>query len=397
MTADFALWQWSLLAQGVSSALIASFFVAFRQSMPSPAVTAWTRSWLANAVALLVSIIDVYWIDATSGPVFALVCALYLLARAVGMLWLIDGVVAAANAESLRAPQRIRVVALSAVGIAAVTIVRTFVDLGLFAQVLVCTGAIAGLLALRDRTEPALTWLGIGLAARIALSGIEIVAYLMELWPSLAPAADTQALFARLLAVSSSFDALGDWLVALGCVIAATGHARAALMERNASLRQVHDTLRSLVDLDALTGLANRRALAGILATARATGATLAFIDLRGFKDVNDALGHAAGDALLRRLAAVLRDCFRPEDHVTRYAGDEFVIVAQGLTRDAMHERIQAVRVRMDAASESRHRVQFDVGLAQMLPGDDPDEALRLADLSMYEAKTMAKHAPERT
>lgn len=79
-----------------------------------------------------------------------------------------------------------------------------------------------------------------------------------------------------------------------------------------------------------LTGLKNRRALAAVLRAAYDTGATIVFFDLNDFKEINDSLGHQAGDEWRKRFADALRASFRPDDHVFRFAGDEFVVIAQG-------------------------------------------------------------------
>jgi diguanylate cyclase (GGDEF)-like protein len=119
---------------------------------------------------------------------------------------------------------------------------------------------------------------------------------------------------------------------------------------------------------------------------------TLIFLDLNGFKTINDLHGHDRGDEILRVIGSRLAGGLRPGDAAGRFGGDEFVLLAHGLTdRDASVsylERIMTlftdpVRCRGDAT----HTVGVSVGVAHSTPGDDPDELIRRADSAMYDAK----------
>jgi len=119
-------------------------------------------------------------------------------------------------------------------------------------------------------------------------------------------------------------------------------------------------------------------------------GALLLFFDLDDFKKINDLRGHAAGDACLKVFANALRDSFRPDDHVIRYGGDEFLVVANGLDTAAAHARIDEVRKRMQRAGGGELVCKFSVGMAELAPGGHPEAALELADARMYKAKHKA-------
>ena len=95
---------------------------------------------------------------------------------------------------------------------------------------------------------------------------------------------------------------------------------------RTSELVVAQENLRRLADRDPLTGTINRRALRDIFNDVQATGAMLLFFDLDGFKKINDVHGHAAGDDCLKLFANALRESFRPDDHVVRYGGDEFLV-----------------------------------------------------------------------
>ncbi|MGZ6826478.1 MAG: GGDEF domain-containing protein, partial [Mycobacteriales bacterium] len=117
-----------------------------------------------------------------------------------------------------------------------------------------------------------------------------------------------------------------------------------------------------------------------------------------GFKAVNDAHGHAAGDAVLVETAARITEVLRPGDTVGRMGGDEFVVLLRP-GHDEPVERLArrlAGRLRSSLAEpvehrELRHQVTASVGLAYATAGDDPDRVLRDADTAMYSAKTSGK------
>jgi diguanylate cyclase (GGDEF)-like protein len=152
---------------------------------------------------------------------------------------------------------------------------------------------------------------------------------------------------------------------------------------------------------DSLTGLASRalfmdrldQALASA-ARGRTRLATL-FVDLDGFKLINDSLGHTAGDAVLVGVAGRLRSCLRPEDTAARLGGDEFAVVLQDLGWDqavAVAQRIiEALRVpfQIDGKQVS---VSASIGVAFNTDRDtDGRMLLRNADLAMYHAKRNGK------
>ncbi|KAA1424332.1 putative bifunctional diguanylate cyclase/phosphodiesterase [Nocardioides antri] len=153
---------------------------------------------------------------------------------------------------------------------------------------------------------------------------------------------------------------------------------------------------------DPLTDLPNRGILldrlthAQQLARRRGSSVALLFIDLDGFKPVNDRYGHAAGDTVLVELAGRLRSCVREADTVARLGGDEFAV----LFEDADDAAVEQVWERVLAAvrdgvfvSGQRVRLSASAGIAWNAPTDDAEGLLRKADLAMYEAKARGKAA----
>jgi diguanylate cyclase len=168
--------------------------------------------------------------------------------------------------------------------------------------------------------------------------------------------------------------------------------------------RRRESRLRQLAERDPLTGLHNRRSfvrvlrerLAALQRPSRRAAATwtLMLIDLDGFKDVNDTLGHAGGDAVLVAVAAGIRDRTRVDDAVGRLGGDEFAVLLQS------HEGEHAIAIgdeiiaRIAAAArsvEGAPPVTASIGIVHLRAGRGADATLAAADSAMYDAKRAGK------
>ena len=155
---------------------------------------------------------------------------------------------------------------------------------------------------------------------------------------------------------------------------------------------------------DALTGLPNRRRMRDALGeTLTSDGVAVLYVDLNGFKPVNDRYGHNAGDELLRQFAKRLSDAVREQDVVSRVGGDEFVILMPGVA-DAASAEAMAHRVRAEAdlpfeIGDELVSVGASVGVSLARPDSDPEDALRAADQAMYAVKydSRVAVAPRRT
>ncbi|BEP16640.1 hypothetical protein acdb102_49510 [Acidothermaceae bacterium B102] len=159
--------------------------------------------------------------------------------------------------------------------------------------------------------------------------------------------------------------------------------------------------LTELAFSDELTGLANRarmrdRVGEALLASAgEETPVALLFIDLDGFKAVNDSLGHAMGDLLLRQAADRLVEAVRPDDTVARLGGDEFAVLLPPCTelggpREVAHRLLRVLESPFRLGG-SEVTVSASIGVAVAQPTDDPDSLVRDADLAMYRAKGLGK------
>ena len=162
--------------------------------------------------------------------------------------------------------------------------------------------------------------------------------------------------------------------------------------------------LRRLALRDPLTGLGNRRfldeQLPHLIQAAEASGTEVSamLIDMDGFKQVNDQLGHNAGDELLVLTAGLLKACTRHDDMTVRLGGDEFIVLMPGCDRQRAIELSSSIRMlfRQQAKSLLR-RANLDTDLSagiSSLSADqitDPATLIRLADQRLYEAKRSGK------
>jgi diguanylate cyclase (GGDEF)-like protein len=174
---------------------------------------------------------------------------------------------------------------------------------------------------------------------------------------------------------------------------------------RMVPLRLMHEALDRASFLsahDQLTGLPNRTLLAGRLeqalsAASRANGMQVAMfcLDLDHFKQVNDTLGHAAGDALLRTVAIKLRQCLRESDTLARLGGDEFAVIQ---TRASDSQDAEALAARLIETVHEPMTIEgqkvfigMSIGIALNAPGIDSAELTKQADIAMYQAKAAGR------
>lgn len=163
--------------------------------------------------------------------------------------------------------------------------------------------------------------------------------------------------------------------------------------------KKTEDELRQRAEIDSLTGLPNRALYNERVRRAMARGQrynrpmALLFLDIDHFKQVNDTLGHEAGDALLRAVARRMSESVRTSDTVARLAGDEFVVILEqlGSIDDAIavaQKLVDSIRIPVAIGRGQRVQTSISVGVAMALPGEaDAAAWLHRADEALYEAK----------
>lgn len=149
---------------------------------------------------------------------------------------------------------------------------------------------------------------------------------------------------------------------------------------------------------DGLTELLNRRSFMAELTSALADGGqpTLVFLDLNGFKQVNDRCGHERGDEILQSIAGRLSSGVREGDLVGRFGGDEFVLLFRDsndpvLTVQLLGRVMDLFANPVHCRDGTAHHIGASVGVAATRPGDMADAMIRRADAAMYEAKRTAE------
>lgn len=194
-----------------------------------------------------------------------------------------------------------------------------------------------------------------------------------------------------------------DWVIAERSIDMALGAAHAA-ETRIAELQQRVAELDRLAVTDELTGLLNRRGFEAEINRALAAAqryqeaGVLIYVDLDGFKRINDTHGHAAGDEVLRQVARILMENVRHSDHVGRLGGDEFVLLfprtarEDGLKRSDIIERL----LNSTLVNWQGHTIALRASLGFQPFGliADGRRLLHLADHSMYQTKRRRAEGP---
>jgi diguanylate cyclase (GGDEF)-like protein/PAS domain S-box-containing protein len=194
------------------------------------------------------------------------------------------------------------------------------------------------------------------------------------------------------------------WMEGVGTNLLDDTHVRGIVLNyRDISERKsLEDQLQHQAFHDPLTGLANRALLGDRVAHAlarrrpnREGNIAVLFIDLDDFKTINDSLGHAAGDDLLRAVATRLAACVRAEDTVARLGGDEFALLLEASTDESAAETAERVHAALRepiAVARLQLALSASIGIGIATAGTaDADELLRNADVAMYHAKARGK------
>jgi len=146
---------------------------------------------------------------------------------------------------------------------------------------------------------------------------------------------------------------------------------------------------------DSLTGLLNRGAFEVVLRRdlqrCHRSGASMGvmLIDIDYFKQVNDSFGHAVGDRVLRRIGTTLAAHLRPSDVLSRYGGEEFVVLLREAGVEDAQAAAERIRCDIEGLDDLPERISLtaSIGVAVNLPGESPDELLLRADEALYRSK----------
>ncbi|MEB3230592.1 MAG: GGDEF domain-containing protein [Leptolyngbyaceae bacterium] len=176
----------------------------------------------------------------------------------------------------------------------------------------------------------------------------------------------------------------------------------AELVQSNAELRQAGDNLRHMAYHDPLTGLPNRKLFQERFIQSIEWAETnqhvvaLLFLDLDGFKLINDTQGHVVGDLLLKSVAQRLKGCLRGSDTVARLGGDEFVVILPGIPEsqvDRVAKKILKTLAQPFVIQSHSVTITTSIGISLYpFDGKQFDKLIVEADQAMYRAKEAGKN-----
>jgi diguanylate cyclase (GGDEF)-like protein len=359
--------------------LLTIFFGILARSVRLQEVRFWTVAWLSNAVALG-AVLTFTFFDPESITARLMLIA-YLSGKTGYVILLVSGARHHVHPglETRVHPRYLFLFFLAWGGVLGIGVPG--IQLATIAQNFLVTVVltIGGVTVFRHPRSRVSRWIGVAMLVESALFFHDVIVLLPVLWGG-------EMLF-QYVRYLSIVDGLAELLVALSCLVAVADRNAEQLRRTNLELEESHQRLSRLVDLDPLTGLANRRSLRRTLEQAREKGASIIFLDIDDFKEINDRYGHQVGDTTLKRMARVLSESFRPEDRIFRWGGDEFLVVAPKLDQSAARQRISKVRLALSVAEEGAPRCSFSVGISELEAGADPTVVLEKADRLMYDEK----------
>jgi diguanylate cyclase (GGDEF)-like protein len=381
MTVATQLGAWSIGVQFAVVCLLAVFFAVLARSIRLVEVRLWAAAWVADCFAI--GAVGLAAFTLPSAPTFAIRIA--LIVYAAGKTAYVFLLVAGAR-DHLRPgtepPLSVRRLVLLvagwslALGVFVPRLALAQLGQSFMVGAMLTAGAIW---ILRNPRFSRSRWLGWAFLVQGVLFLHYVPVFVPFIWGG-SPVVGYAS-------ISSFFDAGAELLVALASLVALESSTSERLHHLNEELVASQDRLRQLVDLDPLTNLANRRSLRDHLARVRPLGAALIFIDLDGFKAINDRHGHIVGDACLRRVARQLTREFRAEDSTFRWGGDEFLVIAPGLDADGAGRRVAALRQALATPESEGPACTISVGVAILEPGGEIEAVLHEADERMYADK----------
>lgn len=219
----------------------------------------------------------------------------------------------------------------------------------------------------------------------------------IEIAPAV-PGHDEDGLIAEMHAVASVWEGEDVWLVTLRDITARKRSER-RIEEQQEALREANARLEALATLDGLTGIYNHRAakerLAAEWGRAHRYGPPLSvlMLDVDKFKQYNDSFGHPAGDEVLKRVAALLREKARESDTVARYGGEEFIVILPNTGNDAAIVFAERLRVALEAEPWPLRAVTASFGASTLNKDfESSDDLIAAADRALYHSKESGRN-----
>jgi len=369
----------SIAVQFTVVATLLVYFLLLRKTVRLEEVRLWTAAWFADAIAL--GAVLVSSVPGVLDLPLRLTLLLYLAGKTAFAVLMVSGArkhVQPGSEPHIRPwPLAILITFWSlAIGVLARELVVAQFAQSVMVGVVLAAG---GWIVLRKPRSRASRWLGIAFVLQSAVFFFYGIA--------MAPVIVNRSILISFMPFTSFFDAWVELILALSCLAVVADRSEEQLRYANRELLESQERLSQMVDSDPLTGLANRRAMRPFMDRATASGATLIFIDINDFKQINDRFGHSVGDAVLQRLARLLSETFRPQDAIMRYGGDEFLVIAPEMDLHSVAPRVARIRSHMAEPDDNSPAVSLAIGVTGLDAGGDPSAALVRADHLMYHDK----------
>jgi len=207
----------------------------------------------------------------------------------------------------------------------------------------------------------------------------------------------------RYLAFNSVIDLVVEILLGFGMVIVLLERVRQDVEETNHKLKEAHDKLERLANVDPLTDAFTRRAFYSFLQkhnkkTGTVSGCVGVF-DIDNLKPINDRFGHAAGDVAISTVARAIRSLVRADDLIFRWGGDEFFVVMLGFDTNEAIRRMRELNevlknIKLSGAAE-KISIGVSFGFADFTDISDLEKSVKEADAQMYQRKQQKKYSDE--
>jgi diguanylate cyclase (GGDEF)-like protein len=191
-------------------------------------------------------------------------------------------------------------------------------------------------------------------------------------------------------------------LPAVGVLTVQLSTMRKKMRDQRIALEEALAKNYELAAHDDLTGLRNRRSILEVIEieTKRSrrdgTFLTFAILDIDFFKHVNDTYGHGGGDQVLKSFASSLTETLRETDFVSRWGGEEFLVVLPATTSAVAHMVIERLRIKLQetpfGCGDAKVCVAFSAGIAQFDPSESSQQTIERADRALYEAKNSGRN-----
>ena len=372
---------WTLAVQLGAAALITLFFYVSARSPRRPEVDLWLFAWIWETIAVLASL---FFVVNSSDPESGVLTwpwrpmvFFFVTAKTLFALFVVRGLRRHFRPkEALRRPgSHLLYFALFWALLLALVSPRAIHALPLQWLLVAMVMILGGVGVLRQNPDRGSR----SLPSVVLIVGALYLSYVPFTLPILWGAAPLIAQWSG----SSLLDAGADIVLAMAMLGTIERSRTARLEDIYHRLQDSYDSLRKLADVDPLTGLNSRRMLRQVLEEVN-TG-SLVSIEIDDFDELNSIYGHEIGDSCLTWTARTLSRAFRPTDHVFRFGGQEFLVVAPGCAAGKTEERMRAVGVIIGQGTSIRPPIAVSYGIAELAEGESPEAALREANRRRHE------------